>query len=155
MPTPEQTNAAELKLEPQPYDPAASKLTANAVQDLFVHLRQFLSKTRRSGGYKQLKDKLAAAVGRSAAQLQAVLDNVSGVGSKVAQLTGEVNYSTEETKASELEFALFVLYEPVSTAAFGTRTSEMADTIRSQFCGCGRRGCARCCDETRLTISNC
>jgi hypothetical protein len=157
MPTPEQTNTAQEKLEPQPYDAAVSKLTDNAVQDLFVHLRQFLYDTRRSGGYKQLQAKLAAAVGRPAAQLQAVLDNVSGVGSKVAKLTGEVEYSTEDTKRSELEFALFVLYEPVASAAYGTQASEMADRLRGQYnCGgCGRRSCSHCFDELRLTISNC
>jgi hypothetical protein len=157
MPTPEQTNTAQEKLEPQPYDAATSKLSANAVQDLFVHLRQFLYDTRRSGGYKQLRGKLAAAVGRPAAQLQAVLDNVSGVGSKVAKLTGEVEYSTEDTKRSELEFALFVLYEPVPTTTLGTQASDMADRIRGQYScgGCGRRGCSNCFDEYRLTISNC
>lgn len=157
MPTPEQIDAAKTKLVPQPYDANTSKLTSDAQADLRVFLVKFLRDTKRSGGYTQLADRLAAATGRAAAQLQAVLDNVSGVGSKVAQLTGEVVYDTQDNINSELEFALFVMYDPVPVNTLGTKESDMAAAIRDAFaCGCRgshRAGCTF--DEYRLTRSRC
>lgn len=152
MPTPEQIDAAEDKLTPD----ANGALTAKAADDLFVFLRKFLYDTKRSAGYTGLKAKIAAATGRSAAQLQAALDNVSGVGSKVAKMVGEINFDTQENINNELEFALFVLYEPVAQQSMGTQQSDIAVSIRSMFgCICGG-GLCRCDNsEWRRTVSRC
>lgn len=156
MPTPDQINAAKTALTPQPYDAAASKLTGDAQATLLVFLRKYLADKKRSGGYTQLQSRLAAAVGINAAMLQAVLTNVGGAGSKVAKLTGEVEYSTQDTVDNELEFALLVMYEPVPYVALGTQESDMAMRIRGAFsrCRCGGRGCRLCFDELRMTVSN-
>jgi hypothetical protein len=153
MPTPAQINAAATNdLVGTP-----PKMKPEAQADLLVYLRQYLVATKRTGGYTQLSTKIAAAQDRQAAQLQAVLNNIGGSnigGNKKAGLTGEVTYTTDENFRAELEFALFVMYEPVAVNTLATSESEMAQRIRNH-CGCRQRGCAECFDEYRRTVSNC
>jgi hypothetical protein len=138
MPTEPQIAAAKLLLDPQPYDAVNSALTTENVASLHTHLRKYLYDHKKSGRYSELATKLAAARGIYAAQLRAVLTNVSAAGSKVALLKGEVEYSTQQTIDNELEFALFVLYEPIAYVSMGTKESEVAAAIRAEF---ARSGC--------------
>lgn len=146
MPTEPQIAAAKLLLDPQPYNAVTSALTTDNVASLHTHLRKYLYDHKKSGRYAELAVKLAAARGIYAAQLRAVLTNVSAAGSKVARLKGEVEYSTQETIDNELEFALFIMYEPVAYVSMGTSESEMAIAIRSEW---ARNGCFS--DEYRRT----
>lgn len=140
MPTIPQITAAKLLLNPQPYDADASKLTADAVSTLHIFLRKHVQDMKKAGRYTGIAVKLAAAVGIEAAQLQAVLTNVSNAGSKKALLKGSVEYGTQGTIDNELAFALLVMYEPTAYVGMGTMPSEMATQIRCEFhtapCGC-------------------
>jgi hypothetical protein len=134
MPTPSEITAAAAQLTPA----TTGSLTPEAQADLLVFLRKYLYDTKKAGAYGQLDVKIAAATGRKAAQLQAVLNNVGGVGSKVAELQGELVYKTQDNINNELEFALFVMYQPISLQVMGTKSSELADAIRAEF---GNNGC--------------
>jgi hypothetical protein len=134
MPTPVQIDAAEALLTPA----TTGNLTTKAQADLLTFLRKYLYDHKKGGGYTLIAEKLAAATGRQAAQLQAVLTNVSGVGSKVASMTGEIAYSTQANIDNELEFALFVMYQPINAATMGGMPSEVASAIRAEF---ARTGC--------------
>ncbi len=139
MATVPQITAAKALLTPQPYSDA-SVLTADSRTTLMTFLRKYLYDKKASGRYTGLADKLAAASGISAAHLQAILTNVSQAGSKKAQLTGELLYSTQETIDNELSLAISIMYEPIAYASMGTKESEMAARIRCQYhtqpCGC-------------------
>lgn len=135
MPTTPQIDAGAAVLVPQPYNSSTSKMGADAQADLLAHLRKYLNATKRSGHYTQLADTINAQVGRKAAQLQAVLQNVSDEGHKVAQLKGELDYATNDTISSELEFALAVMYESSgNNNAFATSESLVAAKIRAAEC---------------------
>jgi hypothetical protein len=136
MPTNAQIDAATLLLTPQPYNAAASKLTADAQIDLLVRLQQYLYDTKKSGGYTQLATRIDATIGRKAAILQAVLTNVGSI-SKPAQLTGEVVHDTEVYRHDEMEFALFVMYTPVPINTAGTSETEIGRAVRALFAPCG------------------
>lgn len=130
MPTPSQIDAAEALLVP----PTTGTLAVKAQIDLLSYLRKWLYDNKKAG-YTKLADKIAAATARTAAQLQAVLTNVNGVGSKVATLKGELEYSTQVNIDTELEFALFVMYEPTGQVNMGTMPSAVASAIRAEFAG--------------------
>lgn len=131
MPTPSEITTAAGLLEPA----TTGNLAAAAQADLFTFLRKYLYDKKKAGAYSGMAEKLAAATGRQAAQLQAVLTNIGGVGSKVANLAGELIYSTQENIDNELEFALFVMYEPVNFVTMGTMPSAVATAIRAEFSG--------------------
>lgn len=133
MPTIPQINAAKLDLEPQPYDALTSTMTSDAVGTLHTFLVKFLFENQMTGRYSGLEDKLAAAVGFKAAFLQAVLNNVSGEGSKKAKLQGELEYFTQDTIDNELKLALFSMYEPLPFNNMGTKASEAATAIRNEY----------------------
>ncbi len=139
MPTLPQIETAKLLLDPQPYNATTSVLTADNAEILRVFLVKYLTEHHKSGRYTLLADKITAAVGVKAAILQAILTNVSGVGSKKAKLNGEVEYSTQEAIDNELALAISLLYAPISDASMGTMPSYVATAIRAEFArtGCG------------------
>lgn len=132
MPTVPQIIAAKTQLEPQPYADD-SMLSADAVATLHIFLKKYLQEHNKTGRYGEIQEKLATAVGINAAQLQAVLNNVSEVGSKKAKLNGEVEYTTQETIDNELAFAVMVMYDPVAMATMGSKPSDIATAIRKEF----------------------
>lgn len=150
MPTVPQINAAKTQLLPTPYDAASSKMTDEAADILHTFLVKYLSDTHKTGRYVDLAARISAAVGIKAAQLQAVLNNVSAEGSKKATLKGELEYLTQDTIDNELKFALVTMYQPVSDVTMGSMPSNMATAIRSTFygrsCGCDEYHTTRCKD---------
>ena len=144
MPTVAQITAAKAVLNPV----NTGSLTADNADILHSFLTKYLYDHKKSGRYSGLADKISAAVGIKAAQLQAVLTNVSAAGSKVARLKGEVEYSTQETIDNELEFALFTMYAPVAYVDMGTMPSEVATAIRTEW---ARYGTCNYGDEYRRT----
>jgi phage-related minor tail protein len=133
MPTPTEIDTAAAALVP----PTTGVLSANGQADIIVYLRKYLKDTLQTSGYTDLQAKIAAATGRNAAQLQAVLNNIKAAGSKVAALSTTVKYSTQETINNELDFALMVLYHPIARVELGTQESNAAAVIRNAYaCGC-------------------
>lgn len=150
MPTVPQITAAKGQLVPTPYDEDSSKLSSESVATLHIFLKKYLSDHNKTGRYVDIQAKLAAAVGINAAQLQAVLNNVSAAGSKKALLKGEVEYSTQETIDNELAFAILVMYDGVASVTMGTMPSNVATAIRNEFtlgrCGGDEYQKTRCND---------